>query len=92
MWQSGDDNVAAVILEFYQTLFSSSNPNGFDDVIPAIDTFLSHELIESLSQPFMADEIFCALKQMHPEKPPGPDGFLTFFLPEILGYYWCGCY
>jgi len=45
---------------------------------------LPPEKIHELEQPFTKEDVYTALKEMHPFKAPGPDGFQAYFFQR----YW----
>ena len=66
-----------IVIQFYQNLFTSSNPNSFEE-IP--DSSSGHRRYEfKLMGEFIAQEVEIALKQMTPLKLPGPDVMPSIF-------------
>ena len=64
--------MGSIALSDFQNLFSSGLEISFTDVV-------SLEENESLVAPFSKEEFTKAIKQMHPEKSPGPDGLNSGF-------------
>jgi hypothetical protein len=83
-WWHGDDRIEKVFLNFFEDLFSSSNPVGMDLVCQVVNGRLSTDHIESCNQIFTKEEVKDALDQMHPLKAPGPDGLPAIFFQK----YW----
>lgn len=56
-------------------------------VLSIVRSKVSDQQNDSLCQPFTAAEVVAAVKSMHPDKSPGPDGFNPCFYqkfwPEI---------
>ena len=67
------------ILEFYQALFTSQNPNSFDDILAQVPQVVTTEMNHDLITNFKAEEVEIALKHMAPLKSPRPDGMLPIF-------------
>lgn len=81
-WCTQPGRVVDIVIQFYQNLFTSSNPNSFEE-IP--DSSSGHRRYEfKLMSEFIAQEVEIALKQMTPLKLPGPDGMPSIFYQN----YW----
>ena len=65
--------------DYYQELFTTSNPIHMDNVLNSINRVVTKGMNETLTQPYTKDEVCQALFQMHPSKVPGSDGMLPFF-------------
>ena len=83
VWCVEDRQMEDVILKYFGDLFQSSRYSDFEKVISTIPTVISQELNQSLVSDITADEVFQALKQMHPSKSPGPDGFSPCFYQKF---------
>ena len=72
---------------YYQTLFASSNPSDFDELIHVVQPRVTPVMNHVLTQEFTANEARQVLKQMYPLKVPGLDGmpplFFQYFWPTI---------
>ncbi|KAL0283653.1 UNVERIFIED_CONTAM: LINE-1 retrotransposable element O protein [Sesamum radiatum] len=75
-----------VVLNYFRSIFASTNPTpeAVDEVSKVRGTPSHHAMNESLTQHFTSEEVFHALKQMHPLKSPGPDGMS----PSFFQKYW----
>ena len=60
-------------------MFRSNGPTDITTLIEAIESVVSTNMNNILTQEFKADEVHKALKQMHRKKSPGPDGMPPFF-------------
>lgn len=74
----------SIILEYVKGIFKSSQPSNFEASLNAINQRVSPEMNESLTAKFRAEEVWQALKQMHPMKAPGPNGMSSIFFQQ----YW----
>ena len=89
IWQTDSEVIESIVVEYFQNLFSSSNPTAINEVTQLVDARVTPEMNSSLLSPFSSEEIKSALFQMSPSKAPGPDGMTTFFFSKILEC--CGC-
>ena len=92
-WHIFDDQIAQVVEQYFQELFTSTNPTSMESVLDLLDNLITPNMNNALLQWYMSDEVRQALFQMHPSKSLGLDGmspffFLFFFFPEILEYCW----
>ena len=71
--------IGRIFVEYFEQLFTSSQPNVSAKLIDAIDTKVTDKMNSKLLQEFQASEVEQALKQMHPIKAPGPDGMPPFW-------------
>ena len=83
-WTTNPTQISASILNFYQQLFTSSNPSGFEAVLDIIPQRVTAEMNDLLIAEFTSEEIEIALKQMTPLKSPDPDGMPLLFYQS----YW----
>ena len=78
-WCTQLDQISAIFLEYYQELFSSSNPEVLVGDLDSIPQAVTMEMNKALTEEFQAWEVENALKQMAPLKAPGPDGMPPLF-------------
>ena len=78
-WCSRQDQICDTIVNFYKTLFTSEEPNNFEEVIDTIPHVVTIEMNVKLEADFTIEEVEIALKQMAPLKAPGPDGMPPLF-------------
>ena len=71
-------------MDFYQDLFTSSNPTNFETILEQIPHVVIEEMNSELMKEFLTQEVEVALKQMAPLKSPGPDGMPPIFYQN----YW----
>ena len=79
VWQEDDQTVENIILDNFSNIFETNRPTGTSTVIDAIQPVVIDSMNRFLFQPFQADEVHKALKQMHPKKSPGLDGMPPLF-------------
>lgn len=72
------------IVDFYQELFTTSNPTNFEEVTNTIPLLVTQEMNDMLLAKFKMEDVESALRQMAPLKASGPDGMPPFYLPELL--------
>ncbi|OMO59710.1 reverse transcriptase [Corchorus capsularis] len=68
---------------YFKKLFISSGSKHYDEILEAVNPSITTEMNEHLLADFTAEEIFTALKQIHPTKAPGPDGMPVFFFKKF---------
>ncbi|PON80673.1 hypothetical protein PanWU01x14_002290 [Parasponia andersonii] len=89
-WCTKDADISCTITTYFSSIFTSSNPSSshIDSVVSKICAFLVDDMMCSLNQPFIMDEVKVALFDMSPNKSPGLDGFHPIFFPkfyDVLG-------
>ncbi|XP_059429161.1 uncharacterized protein LOC132162970 [Corylus avellana] len=65
--------------QFRQGLFSAGEVSGVEDCLAALECRVSEEMNATLLRDFTMAKVELALKQMHPLKSLGPDGFSACF-------------
>lgn len=89
-WQEQGKEVEGIILEYFGSLFKTSNPDPviideiLETVVPAVTPDMNHRL----TAPFSAVEVNFAISQFSPLKSLGPYGFPAVFFQrywDILG-------
>ena len=78
-----EGEVANILIEFYENLFSSSIPVQIEEALEATPLVITAEMNNELSTPFQRSEVDLALKQMNPLKAPGPDGMPPLFFQQF---------
>ncbi|XP_030940118.1 uncharacterized protein LOC115965051 [Quercus lobata] len=84
IWQTYLSRVSDIAEEYYTELFTTSNPNGMERVLDAIDKVVTEDMANQMTQPYIEEEVRVALFSMHPSKSPGPDGMSPLFFQK----YW----
>ncbi|KAL5570555.1 hypothetical protein UlMin_027130 [Ulmus minor] len=85
-WQTEIGLVKSVFKDYFDAIFSSSNPSLelIKEVIGSIPCRVSEEENRFLLQPFVADDVKAALFDMNPTKASGFDGLPVLFFQK----YW----
>lgn len=89
VWQDEDDKIKEIVASYYHGLFSSIDPTPEmkQEVLKHMRCFISPKVNAELMKQYKKDEIFAALRQMHPCKAPGPDDMHAIFFSKNLAYY-----
>lgn len=74
-----DSQIVEVISQYFQQIFTSTNPPATEVVNRAITPCISVTTNETLTSLPLAQEIKEAMFATHPDKAPGPDGFSASF-------------
>ena len=80
----GDDNVAALLVDYYKSMFIATYPSDIDVVLQSIPQIVSNEMNALLTHDFTREEVKIALKNMTPLKALSPDGLPPIFFQ----HYW----
>lgn len=83
LWQEGE-NRDKIILDYFTTLFTSSTHETDISFLDHMPTRVDEGMNMILDVEFTQEEVFSALKQMHPIKAPGPVGMTPIFFQK----YW----
>jgi len=85
-WITEDIGVEKVAVDYFEELFSTTSPTGFDSFLSEVTTGITPQMNQRLLRVATESEVKEALFMMHPEKAPGPDGMtaLFFSIPGIL--------
>ncbi|KAK7840574.1 transposon tx1 uncharacterized 149 kda protein [Quercus suber] len=79
VWCTQETQIKNIALEFYQSLFTSSSPTNFDEVLHKVQPSVTADMNTLLLRQFNREEIEIAMKQMAPITAPGPDGMPPLF-------------
>jgi len=77
--QTEQGGITQTIVNYFSDLFSASPQCDMDAVLNTVPTRVTTDMNAKLCMAYTRDEIEHALKQMHPQKAPGPDGMNPFF-------------
>ena len=84
-WRVDLNEIAALLIKYYQDLFTSSKPNSQGAALEHIPNVITDHMNAALIAPFREDEVKEALKQMAPLKTLGPDGMPPLFYQHFYG-------
>lgn len=76
---SSEESISAVLIGFYQNLFTSLEPSQIELAMDPIPETVSAEMNAALSKEFTRTEDKVVHKQMESLKAPGPDGLPPLF-------------
>jgi hypothetical protein len=80
-WKKQHD-IGKAFVNFFQQLYSSGEVVGVEDCLYGLEKRVSDDMNTTLMREFTMMEVETALKQMHPLKSPGPDGFSACFFQK----------
>uniref|UniRef100_A0A2N9GYK3 Reverse transcriptase domain-containing protein n=1 Tax=Fagus sylvatica TaxID=28930 RepID=A0A2N9GYK3_FAGSY len=75
-WHESNEEIAELMIEYYTTLFTTSNPTHLAEATSEVQKVVTLEMNNNLTREFKAEEVEQAIQQMAPSKAPGPDGRL----------------
>ncbi|XP_048493143.1 uncharacterized protein LOC125493698 [Beta vulgaris subsp. vulgaris] len=81
VWREDEGDIEKVVADYYQELFTSSAPSeeAMLEVLNAVVPTVTAEMNAELGRACRKEEVWEALRQMHPSKAPGPDGMHAVF-------------
>ena len=79
VWVEYENRFGGIIEEYYRSIYSSSNPSDFDNILQGIHPAITKEAVELLGRNFHVDKVGVVLKQMASLTTPGPDGMSPIF-------------
>ena len=87
VWQEDDQKIEEVVVAYYKELFITSQLTEFSELLYAVQPKVTTSMNQMLTRDFNAAEVKLALKQMHPQKAPGPDDMPPLFFQ----HFWSIC-
>ncbi|KAG7543067.1 Reverse transcriptase domain [Arabidopsis thaliana x Arabidopsis arenosa] len=82
-WIDKDSGIESLAVNYFQTLFTTSNPIDFSSVIRDIPETITEEMNEMLTKVVSLEEVRRALFSLNPDKTPGPDGLTAAFYQKF---------
>lgn len=80
-----EDDMEQVVICYFLTLFTSSNPSDFDESLRYITEKVTPAMNEALTKTPSDDEIQSAMFDINPYKAPGPDEMTSLFFQKYWG-------
>ena len=84
VWTGNVENIATIIIDYYQDLFTTTNPDLSSSVLDQIPFVITASMNNHLNGTFYASKVAYALKKMGPLKVPSPNGMSPLFFQ----HYW----
>ena len=78
-----EDKIANIAKDYYKQLFTSSTSLDMDAIIESVDRVVTKGMAQSLTHPYIEEEVKTTLFQMHPSKSPGHDGMSPFLFQKF---------
>ena len=79
VWTEDEDQMGKLASSYFDTMFTTSNPIGFDEILNGLIPIVTDKMNNSLNEPYNAEEVLKVLHHMAPLTAPGPDGIPLFF-------------
>ena len=79
LWCTEDSVIRNIVCDYYQSLFTSSQPLDFVVILEAVKPSVSEAMNAQLLRPFLREEVEVAIKQMKPISALGPDSMPPLF-------------
>ena len=83
-----NEGISALLVSYYQQLFTSSNPNGIETVLEVVPHVVTEEMNTDLTREFTKAEVVHALKKNGPPQGPRTRWYASYLLSILLASYW----
>ncbi|XP_040367431.1 uncharacterized protein LOC121050669 [Rosa chinensis] len=83
-WCTEDGDLKQIVLNYFRTLFTRPPPIFELKVVSVLPRVITADMNMQLTREIGEEEVYAALKQMHPCKSPGLDGFS----PDFYQHFW----
>ena len=83
IWQSEDEGIENSFVDYFGSLFTTSNPMVSEELIQAIQGKVTEPMNALLTRDFQATKVDSALKHMYPTSAPGPNGMPPIFYQKF---------
>ena len=79
LWEVDETRMGKVLEQYFNSIFTSSDPMGFEEILNGIQLAMIEEAASYLDRDFQVVEVQYALKQMAPLTALGPNGMSPIF-------------
>ena len=79
MWQRDEEAVSALLIDYYGSLFTSSEPHNLESFLEGVQVVVTEDMNAKLVERYTAKEVAIAIKEMAPLKAPRPNGMPPLF-------------
>ena len=79
LWTKDEAEMGKIIERYFQDMFTTSQPGGFDAILNGIEPAVTAEMCAALDHDFQAEEVDQALRQMAPLTAPVLDSMSPIF-------------
>lgn len=83
-WREDQVEIEWMVLEYFASIFKSDKLRCFEASLNVVNNRVTQEMNEELLVKFRPEEVWRALKQMHPTNSPSPNGMSPIFFQK----YW----
>lgn len=83
VWCTSDEDIEMMVIDYFENLFTSSQPLNIPETVSLLPRIIIDDMNLILTKQITKEETYFALKQMHPSKSPGPDGFSPGFYQQF---------
>ena len=83
IWQENEGQVAREFLEYYRSLFNTSNLRNIEEAVAPTPQVITQAMNDSLTREFTSTEVEQAIGQMSPSTAPGPDDMPPIFYKKF---------
>ena len=64
VWTEDEDQMGSLVSTYFDTMFTTSNPTGFEEILNGLVPTVTEEMNNSLNKPYTAEEVLKALHHM----------------------------
>lgn len=84
VWQDDEQQIESIIVDYFTDIFHSQGQIDSTTLIEVGEPVVTTDMNDFFTQEFKVDEVYRALKQMHPKKSPSPNGMPSLFYQHFL--------
>ena len=79
MWHREEDAISALLVGYYESLFTSSDLHNVDSILDRVQAMVTEDMNAKLVEMYTAEEVVAAIKEMALLKAPSPNGMPPLF-------------